>query len=71
MTYLIRYTAFMALCLLLIPAHAQQKSPAGSAIATFAGGCFWCMEPPYDELPGVISTTSGYIGGNKKNPTYE
>src|SRR6185503_11782868 len=39
--------------------------------ATFAGGCFWCMEPPFDELPGVISTTSGYTGGQMKNPTYE
>jgi len=38
--------------------------------ATFAGGCFWCMEPPFDELPGVISTTSGYTGGHKQNPTY-
>jgi peptide-methionine (S)-S-oxide reductase len=41
------------------------------AKATFAGGCFWCMEPPYDELEGVISTISGYTGGTKKNPTYE
>jgi peptide-methionine (S)-S-oxide reductase len=39
--------------------------------ATFAGGCFWCMEPPFDELPGVISTISGYTGGRTKNPTYE
>ena len=39
--------------------------------ATFAGGCFWCMEPPYDELEGVISTISGYTGGTKTNPTYE
>jgi peptide-methionine (S)-S-oxide reductase len=39
--------------------------------ATFAGGCFWCMEPPFDHLEGVISTTAGYTGGNKKNPTYE
>ncbi len=40
------------------------------AKATFAGGCFWCMEPPYDKLDGVISTTSGYIGGHQENPTY-
>jgi peptide-methionine (S)-S-oxide reductase len=39
--------------------------------ATFAGGCFWCMEPPFEDLPGVISVTSGYTGGTKKNPTYE
>ena len=45
--------------------------PPGHAVATFAGGCFWCMEPPYDKLPGVISTTSGYMGGTKKYPTYE
>jgi peptide-methionine (S)-S-oxide reductase len=38
--------------------------------ATFAGGCFWCMEHPFDELPGVVSVTSGYTGGQKKNPTY-
>jgi peptide-methionine (S)-S-oxide reductase len=46
---------------------------AGLAKATFAGGCFWCMEPPYDVLPGVVSTTSGssgYIGGHKADPTY-
>ncbi len=41
------------------------------ATATFAGGCFWCMEPPFDSLPGVISTTAGYTGGQKVNPTYE
>ncbi|MFN2385104.1 MAG: peptide-methionine (S)-S-oxide reductase MsrA [Thermoanaerobaculia bacterium] len=39
--------------------------------ATFAGGCFWCMEPPFDVLPGVVSTTSGYAGGAERNPTYE
>ena len=44
--------------------------PAGTKTATFAGGCFWCMEPPYDELKGVISTTVGYTGGDTKNPTY-
>ena len=46
------------------PAAAQAPaSPPQQAVATFAGGCFWCMEPPYDKLPGVISTTSGYMGG--------
>lgn len=41
------------------------------AMATFAGGCFWCMEPPFDELDGVVSTVSGYTGGHTENPTYE
>ncbi len=41
------------------------------AHATFAGGCFWCMVHPFDQLPGVVSVTSGYTGGTKKNPTYE
>ncbi|GEM_PF-3629980 len=59
------------------PAHAVDTRgtlpsiPTPLAKATFAGGCFWCMEPPYDKLDGVISTTSGYIGGDKPNPTYE
>jgi methionine-S-sulfoxide reductase len=39
--------------------------------ATLAGGCFWCMEPPYDNLDGVVSTIVGYIGGSVQNPTYE
>ncbi|MBI5443205.1 MAG: peptide-methionine (S)-S-oxide reductase MsrA [Deltaproteobacteria bacterium] len=39
--------------------------------ATFAGGCFWCMEPPFDALEGVVSVRSGYTGGQTKNPTYE
>lgn len=39
--------------------------------ATFAGGCFWCMVKPFEELDGVISITSGYTGGSKDNPTYE
>jgi peptide-methionine (S)-S-oxide reductase len=48
------------------PAAAQEL-----AKATFAGGCFWCMEPPFDKLDGVVSTTSGYTGGQTANPTYE
>lgn len=47
------------------------EAPAGQAIATFAGGCFWCMEPPYDKLEGVISTTAGYAGGEERDPAYE
>jgi peptide-methionine (S)-S-oxide reductase len=41
------------------------------ATAVFAGGCFWCMEAPFDAIPGVISTTVGYTGGNDPHPTYE
>ncbi len=44
---------------------------AGQADAIFAGGCFWCMEPPFEKLDGVISVTSGYAGGAEVNPTYE
>lgn len=50
---------------------ATAEKPRQLAKATFAGGCFWCMEPPYDELAGVVETISGYTGGHKKNPTYE
>ncbi len=44
---------------------------AGQAVATFASGCFWCTESDFDKLPSVISTTSGYTGGNVANPTYK
>jgi len=67
--------ALAALASLALGAAAQAPAPApkaaATAVATFAGGCFWCMEPPYDKLPGVISTTSGYMGGGKRYPTYE
>jgi len=47
------------------------QSPEGNfSKATFAGGCFWCMEHPFDELDGVVSTTSGYTGGHTVDPTY-
>ena len=43
----------------------------GEAVATFAGGCFWCVEADFDKVPGVVRTVSGYTGGPVKNPTYE
>jgi peptide-methionine (S)-S-oxide reductase len=46
------------------------EPPAGMAVATLAGGCFWCMEPPFDKLDGVVSTTSGYTGGTVAGATY-
>jgi peptide-methionine (S)-S-oxide reductase len=49
----------------------RAAEPPASAKATFAGGCFWCMEPPFEALDGVVSVTSGYTGGAKVNPTYE
>jgi len=52
-------------------ASAQPAPKPSLARATFAGGCFWCMEPPFEKLAGVVSVTSGYIGGQKPNPTYE
>jgi peptide-methionine (S)-S-oxide reductase len=60
----------LALLLAAGTAFAQQASPAKTAKATFAGGCFWCTEADFDKVEGVISTTSGYIGGKTVNPTY-
>ncbi|MGA9031114.1 MAG: peptide-methionine (S)-S-oxide reductase MsrA [Sulfuricaulis sp.] len=56
-----------------LAASAAEPVTKGKATATaiFAGGCFWCMVHPFDELPGVMSVTSGYTGGQKVNPTYE
>src|SRR4030095_5959186 len=48
-----------------------ETSDAGSETAIFAGGCFWCEESAFEDLPGVISVTSGYTGGSTPNPTYE
>jgi len=65
------------LALLLLPAKSLKAEQVVDvaltdvAYATFAGGCFWCMEKPFDQLDGVISTTSGYAGGKETAPTYE
>jgi peptide-methionine (S)-S-oxide reductase len=62
--------AWILLSLLASASIASGADTPRPAVATFAGGCFWCMEPPFDKLEGVISTTSGYIGGHKADPTY-
>jgi peptide-methionine (S)-S-oxide reductase len=62
---------YFAFALLLAAAPAiGQAPPAGVAKATFAAGCFWCTEEAFDKVPGVVSTTSGYMGGTKQKPTY-
>ena len=70
-----RWIARTVACLLALTAawaSLAQTAPApGRAVAVFAGGCFWCMEPPFDKLDGVTATVSGYTGGTKLNPTYE
>lgn len=52
-------------------ALAQATGPANQEKAIFAGGCFWCMQPPFDDTPGVIATLVGYTGGQEQNPTYK
>jgi peptide-methionine (S)-S-oxide reductase len=61
----------LAVAVLLTAAISRPLAGEDTARATFAGGCFWCMEPPFEELDGVISVVSGYIGGTVENPTYE
>ncbi len=64
----------MLVCACQQPAHsanAQSISTENLGVAIFAGGCFWCTESDFDKIPGVVSTTSGYIGGTIVNPTYK
>jgi peptide-methionine (S)-S-oxide reductase len=69
---LLRFSSLLSFSIVAPLVFAQTTTATQSkAVATFAGGCFWCMEPPFDALPGVISTVSGYMGGFVKSPTYE
>jgi peptide-methionine (S)-S-oxide reductase len=70
----LRWLSVLALAAGMSAAVAQTAPPAApakTAVATFAGGCFWCVEEAFDKVPGVISTVSGYTGGTVPNPTYE
>jgi peptide-methionine (S)-S-oxide reductase len=70
-----RLLQLLCIAALTFSASAQAQTSPGAkpatAKATFAGGCFWCMEEAYDKVPGVVATVSGYMGGHAKNPTYE
>jgi len=75
MIYCLFASLFLAVVALSTAAAETKKTvtPAQGKLekALFAGGCFWCMEAPFDQLSGVVSVTSGYTGGYKKNPTYK
>ncbi len=63
---------FLTIITLFFSMNSQaQNNNQKNELATFAGGCFWCMQPVFDEMPGVISTKVGYSGGDKPNPTYD
>ncbi len=63
--------AFLTAMAGIATANAQTVQGPKTDIAVFAGGCFWCMEPPFDKIDGVISTTSGFAGGTVPNPSYK
>ncbi len=69
------FSVFAALALMMLAGLASATStppaPDGLRKATFAGGCFWCMQPPFEGLQGVVKVTAGYTGGHVPDPTYE
>ncbi len=71
LTLAIAFFAFALAFALLSPMRAKTEGDTEYEKATFAGGCFWCMEPAFEKLDGVVDVVSGYIGGNQPNPKYE
>ena len=63
------FACLFALAALTAPA--AEPTPAATKTAIFAGGCFWCMQPPYDNAKGVVKTVVGYTGGDAEDATYE
>lgn len=63
---------YQCLCVISLAIYTMitQAAPPKTETAIFAGGCFWCMEAPFDQIPGVLSTESGYTGGTVANPRY-
>lgn len=66
-----RWASILVFAAVAVTGAAAQSDSPMAAKATFAGGCFWCVEEAFDKVNGVISTTSGYTGGHVPNPTYE
>ena len=74
MAYLARAGRWLGAWMLVaaLPFALAQTAPAQrSEVATFAGGCFWCVESDFDKVDGVLSTVSGFMGGRTANPTYK
>ena len=67
---MLRWLSALAMVFAATSMAPAQSSTPPKAVATFAGGCFWCVEADFDKVAGVISTTSGYAGGSVANPTY-
>ncbi len=70
-TALLQFARNMAVAAVMVMTAFSVSYAGKTETAIFAGGCFWCMEPPFEKLEGVLDVTSGYTGGSVKNPSYE